>query len=167
VSSAGVTFRRPTAADHVALEPLLRDWYGGSPAAGAVSRLWFRHFTSSSWVAETGAGRIAGFIVGFVSPDQPEEAVVIGAAVHPSLRRHGVGRALFDRFDATVAGLGARRVVAPIPPDDRVAVEFLRAIGFSAREGSGTRRLWGVPSVPDHDGDGQDRAVFERPVASA
>ncbi len=160
-----LAFRRPTEKDHAALEPLLRDWFGGSAVAGTLSRIWFRHFASTSWIAEAEGRRIAGFIVGFVSPDRPAEAVVVGAAVDPNVRRSGIGRALFDRFESTVRGLGARCVVAPIPPDDRVAVEFLRAIGFGATEGPGTQRLWGVPSIPDYDGDGRDRAVFVREIA--
>ena len=159
-----LAFRRATEADHAVLEPLLRDWFGGSAAAGTVSRLWFRHFSSTSWVAEAERGRIAGFVVGFVSPDHPAEAVVVGAAVNPNVRRSGIGRALFDRFESTVRDLGARRIVVPIPPEDRVAVEFLRALGFATADGARVVRLYGVPSIADYDGEGRDRAVFVREI---
>jgi ribosomal protein S18 acetylase RimI-like enzyme len=165
--SADVVFRHPIEADHAVLEPLLRDWFGGSRAlAASVQRLWFRHFSSTSWIAETPDGRVAGFLVGFVSPDRPAEAVVVAVATSPNRRRRGIGRALIGRFEGSCLPLGAGRVVTAVPPDERVAIEFLRAIGFTPTEDAATKRLFGIPSVPDYDGHGQDRAVFVREIGA-
>jgi ribosomal protein S18 acetylase RimI-like enzyme len=162
---AAPSFRHPVEADHVALEPLLDDWFGGRRVRRFLPRLWFRHFASTSWVAEATDGRLVGFLVGFVSGDRPDEAVVLLAATSPNRRHRGIGRALVDRFEAEVALRGARRLVAWTWPDERPAVEFLQAIGFTSLEGPGTVRLYGVPAVPDFEGEGEDRAVFTREVA--
>ncbi len=160
-----VSFRHPTEEDHRVLEPVLRDWCGGSRTlAESAQRLWFRHFASTSWIAQSPDGRIAGFVVGFVSPDRPSEAVVVVAATNPNVRRKGIGRALFARFEETAAALGARRVIAAVPPDERVAVDFLRALGFVTEGGEPTRRLFGVDAVVDYEGHGRDRAVFVREI---
>jgi hypothetical protein len=45
-------------------------------------------------------------------------------------------------------------------PDDPIAIAFFRALGFVPDDGPGSRRLFGVPAFPDHEGDGQDRVVF-------
>ena len=163
----GLTLRRATETDHAVLEPLLLDWMGGSRAlASAAERVWFRHFSSTSVVAETPDGRIAGFVVGFVSPDRPEEAVVVALATNPNLRRRGVGRLLAAEFGRTVRAAGVRRVVVAVPPDERVAVDFLRRIGFTPTDGPGTQRLYGVSSLPGYDGEGRDRALFVRELAA-
>ena len=165
MNADAISFRHPVEADHAALEPLLNDWFGGSRVlAGSVQRLWFRHFSSTSWVAENPDGPIAGFVLGFVSPDRPTEAVVVATATNPNLRRRGIGRELLRRFEEGCRARGARLTVAVVPPDERVALEFLRAIGFRPAEEAGMRRLYGVPTVPDYDGHGRDRAVFVREI---
>lgn len=154
--------RRPIEADHAAIVALADEWWAGRRVARLLPRLWFRHFASTSWIAETGDGRLAGFLVGFVSPDHPDEACVHLAATNPNLRRRGIGRALFAAFAEDVARRGVARIGAAVRPEDRVAVLFLRAIGFDALEGPDGARIFGVPAVADYDGPGEDRAVFVR-----
>jgi ribosomal protein S18 acetylase RimI-like enzyme len=155
-----VGFRRPTEADHAAVVAVADEWWAGRRVRRLLPRLWFRHFASTSWIAQTDDGRLAGFLVGFVSPDRPDEACVHMAATNPNLRRRGIGRALFARFADDVTARGVVRVSAVIRPEDRPAVEFLRAIGFDAFAGPGTERIHGVPALADYDGEGEDRAVF-------
>lgn len=165
-SDQGLTFRRPTEADHATVAAIVDEWWAGRRIRRLLPRLWFRHFGSTSWIAETPDGRLAGFLVGFVSPDHPAEALVHMAATNPNLRRRGVGRALVARFADDVAARGVARAGAAVGPDDRVAVEFLRAVGFVSVEGPGTERIYGVPAVPDYDGPGEDRAILVLEVAA-
>ncbi len=175
-------FRRPTEADHAPLVRVVDDWWGGRPVRRLLPRFWFRHFASTSWIAETedvadaatdgrdGAtggrasrpGLPAGFLVGFVSPGHPDEAFIHLASTNPNLRRRGVGRALYERFCDDVRARGVVRVTTTVWPGDRVAVEFHRAIGFRAIDGPGTQPMYGVPAFPDYDADGEDRVVFVR-----
>jgi ribosomal protein S18 acetylase RimI-like enzyme len=153
-------FRRPTEADHPTIVGLVDGWWGGRHLHELLPRLWFQHVTGTSWIAETGHGALAGFLIGFVSPDHPDEAYVHLAATSPNVRRRGVGTALYERFFADVRTRGARHVRAICWPGNRVAVEFHRAIGFRALEGPGTRNIYGVRAFPDYDYDGEDRTVF-------
>jgi len=168
-------FRRPTEADHAPLVRLADDWWGGRPVRRLLPRFWFRHFASTSWIAETDdpaeaatggtgsrPGLPAGFLVGFVSPDRPDEAFIHLASTNPNLRRRGIGRALYERFCDDVRARGVVRVTTTVWPGDRVAVEFHRAIGFRAIDGPGTQPMYGVPAFPDYDAEGEDRAVFVR-----
>ncbi len=155
-------FRRPVEADHARIVRLVDEWWGGRRMRARLPRLWFRHFTGTSWIAETEDGRLAGFLVGFVSPDRPDEAPVHLAAVDPNLRRRGIGAALYERFAAEVRARGVRRVTVVVPPDDRAALAFHSALGFRPEAGPGTRRLYGTPAFPDYDDDREDRAVLVR-----
>jgi len=65
-----------------------------------------------------------------------------------------------------LANAGARTIRAVAWPDDRPAVLFFRAIGFRAEEGPGSMNLYGVPAWPDHEFEGEDRAIFVREIAS-
>jgi ribosomal protein S18 acetylase RimI-like enzyme len=153
-------FRRPLEADHGPIVHHVDEWWGGRRVHGLLPRLWFQHFTGTSWVAETADGRLAGFLVGFISPDHPETAYVHMISSDPNLRRRGVGRALYERFFDDVRARGARRVVAITWPGNRTSVGFHAALGFRPTEGPGTQRLFGTPAVPDYDYDHEDRVVL-------
>ena len=155
-------FRRPTETDHARIVGQVDDWWGGRRLHDILPRLWFQHFTGTSWVVEDGDGRLAGFLVGFVSPDHPADAYIHMVGTSPNHRRSGLGRALYERFFEDVKGRGARRVSAITWPGNRVSVGFHRAMGFEPATGPGTQNLYGTPAYPDYDAEGDDRVVFSR-----
>ena len=155
-------FRRPTETDHARIVGQVDDWWGGRRLHDILPRLWFQHFTGTSWVVEDGDGRLAGFLVGFVSPDHPADAYIHMVGTSPNHRRSGLGRALYERFYEDAQAGGARRVTAITWPGNRVSVGFHRAMGFEPAAGSGTQNLYGTPAYPDYDSEGGDRVVFSR-----
>lgn len=162
LSAGDLHFRRPTADDHPRLVGVVDEWWGGRPLRHLLPRLWLEHFTGTSWIAERGDGRLAGFIVGFVSQDDPAIAYAHMIASDPNRRRAGVGRALYERFFADAQAAGARRVQAITWPGNRTSIAFHRAMGFAVDDGPGTIAIYGTAAHPDHDGDGEDRVVFTR-----
>lgn len=161
-----VLLRRPTPADYAPIVIPAEDWWGRRVLPGVLSRLWFEHFSGTSWIAETLEGELAGYLVAFASPDHPGDLVIVAAATHPSLRRRGVGRRLHEAAEADAREHGASRLVEPAWPGDPVAIRFLRAIGFSPEELPGTRLLYGVPAWPDQEFGREDRAIMVRPLAA-
>src|SRR5207245_815951 len=107
---SAVRFRRPTEADHAPIVALVDEWWGGRRMRDLLLRLWFQHFTGTSWIAEDDEGRLLGFLVGFISPDDPDTAYVHMIATNPNRRRSGLGAALYRRFFDDVGGRGVRRV---------------------------------------------------------
>ena len=101
-----------------------------------------------------------GFLVGFISPDRPDEAYIHMVAVSPNHRRTGLGLALYDRFIADVRARGVRRVRAITWPGNRTSVAFHTALGFRPADGPDTQRLYGTPAYPDYDYHGEDRVAF-------
>ena len=159
---AGVRFRRPVDTDHRRLIGHVDDWWGGRRMRHLLPRLWFQHFSGTSWIAEDDAGQLVGFLVGFVSPDHPDKAYIHMVATSPSRRKQGLARALYERFFEDVLARGARSVTAITWPANRTSVAFHRAMGFVSDDGPGTQRLYGIPAFPDYDAEGDDRTVFTR-----
>jgi GNAT superfamily N-acetyltransferase len=158
----GSAFRHPTEADYSAIIGVVDEWWGGRRMRAMLPRLWFQHFTATSWIIEAADGRLAGFVVAFVSQDDPTTGYVHMIAADPNRRRAGLGRALYERVFEDLRRRGVRRVKAVTWPGNRVSVDFHRSIGFRVDDGPGTMRLYGTPAYPDYDGDGEDRVVFIR-----
>jgi ribosomal protein S18 acetylase RimI-like enzyme len=115
-------------------------------------------------MAEGADGRLRGFIVAFVSPDDPLTGYVHMVASDPNVRRAGIGRALYGRAWADLADRGAVRVKAVTWPGNRISIAFHEAIGFTVDDGPGSQPIYGTPAYPDYDGPGEDRVVFVRPL---
>jgi ribosomal protein S18 acetylase RimI-like enzyme len=154
--------RRPTESDYPAVATAVDEWWGGRRIHDLLPRLWFQHFTGTSLIAETEGGRIAGFLVGYLAPDDPTLAYCHMIGSDPNLRRRGVGRALYERFFREMAGRGATRVRAITWPGNRTSVAFHRALGFVPDDGPGTRPLYGTPAHEGYDYGTEDRVVLTR-----
>ena len=157
-----ISFRRPVEADYARIIDVVEDWWGGRRLRSLLPRLWLQHFTGTSWLAESEDGRLAGFLVGFVSPDHPDTGYVHMIATNPNLRQGGLGRLLYERFFDDVRGRGVVQVKAITWPGNRISVAFHRAMGFALDDGPGTQRLYGTPSYPDYDYGDEERVVFTR-----
>jgi GNAT superfamily N-acetyltransferase len=162
---ADLLFRRPAEADYPVLVDLVDEWWGGRRIQPMFQRLWLQHFTGTSWLAEFPDGRPAGFLVGFISPDDPAVGYVHFIATNPNVRRKGLGRTLYERFIADVAGRGVREVRAITWPGNRVSVGFHLAMGFRPIDGPDSQNLYGTAAFADYDGRGEDRVMFVRRLA--
>jgi ribosomal protein S18 acetylase RimI-like enzyme len=159
--SDAIRIRRAVEADHPALVGRLDDWWGRGVAAD-LPRFWLQHFTGTSLVAETPDGRIAGFVVSFVSPDDPSTGYLHLVGVANGQRRRGTGRALVEGVADLAREHGATRLVTIAWPGDPAALAFLRAVGFEVDAGPGTQRLYGTPAHPDWNRQGDDQVVLRR-----
>jgi GNAT superfamily N-acetyltransferase len=157
-------FRRPSEDDYPKIVEVVDEWWGGRKVRALLPRLWFRHFTGTSWVLEAADGRLAGFVVAFISQDDPTTGFAHMVATEPNWRRAGIGRMLYERLFEDLKGRGVDRVQAVTWPGDRPSVAFHKALGFGIDDGPGTQRLYGTPAYPDYDGYGEERVVFTRQI---
>jgi len=122
--------RRATLDDHAAVVGVVDQWWGGRRMAALLPSLFFEHFAGTSLIVEDANGDLAGFLVGFDSPDHPGESYVHFVGVRPDLRGHGLGRDLHDRFahDAVARAIATVRCVTSTANEASVA--FHTGIGF-------------------------------------
>ncbi|WP_035951187.1 GNAT family N-acetyltransferase [Parafrankia sp. EUN1f] len=178
----GLAVRRPRADDQPRVLAVLDDWWAGFGGdAGSLQRsrllprLFFEHFTASSYLVEHADGTVAAFLIGLLSPSQPDVAYIHFVGVDPALRRHGVAAALYRQFFADAARHGRRQVRCITSPGNTISLAFHTALGFRVEPGDLTlddRTLerdspspqGGVTAHRDHDGPGLHRIVFTRPL---
>ncbi|MFC4115190.1 GNAT family N-acetyltransferase [Nonomuraea zeae] len=158
----GLTVRRPVAEDHARVLAVLDRWWGGfGGEAGSkerallLPRLFFQHFTTTSFLAERPDGDLAAFLIGFFSQSDPEVAYIHFAGVDPALHGRGVATALYRGFFDQARAQGRRRVHCVTSPGNTASQAFHGRLGFEMLPGDGD-----VPVQPDYDGPGLDRVVL-------
>ena len=147
-----ITLRTATAADYDPIIAVVDDWWG-RPIRHALPRVFLDHFHATSTIAEAD-GALAGFLVGFLSPSEPDEAYIHFVGVSPDRRGDGLARVLYERFFALAAADGRHVVRAITAAVNTRSIAFHTAMGFTV-----------TPPIPDYDGDGAPKVLFERPLA--
>jgi ribosomal protein S18 acetylase RimI-like enzyme len=113
-----------------------------------LPRLFFLHFEGTSFVAEDG-DELTGFLCGFVSQTDAEEAYIHFVGVSPDRRGEGIGRALYERFFDEARTQGCSVVRCVTSPVNERSVAFHEALGFEVDR-----------VVEDYDGPGEDRVLL-------
>lgn len=125
--------------------------------ADMLPKLFFDHFTSTSFIAEEG-GKTIGFLIGFLSQSHADEAYIHFVGVDPDYRKQHFGRQLYNRFFQTAKEGGRNKVRCVTSPVNRTSIAFHGKMGFEME--AGDRVEDGVPIHTDYDGPGQDRVLF-------
>jgi ribosomal protein S18 acetylase RimI-like enzyme len=150
-------------ADYDAVIDLVDGWWGGRLVHPMLPRLFFTHFASTGLAVDDAEGRIAGFLVGFLSPTRPAEAYVHFVGVRPDARRGGVARTLYERFFELAAAEGRELVRCVTSPVNRASVAFHCTLGFEVEPGTGDAD--GIAFTPRYDGEDGDRVRLVRHLA--
>jgi ribosomal protein S18 acetylase RimI-like enzyme len=153
--TAGIRQIRPS--DYRPVISVIDGWWNGRHMADMLPRLFFEHFTDTSFAAERD-GELIGFLVGFLSQSRPGEAYIHFVGVHPAERGRGLGRQLYQHFFAAAQTRGAGLVRAVTAPVNHGSIRFHRRMGFAIEPGD--REVDGVPVAAGYDGEGQDRVRF-------
>jgi GrpB-like predicted nucleotidyltransferase (UPF0157 family)/predicted GNAT superfamily acetyltransferase len=159
-----VLIRKLLPADFPVVLSVIDDWWGGRHMADMLPRLFFEHFTRTSFAAERD-GKLSGFLAGFRSQSRPAEAYIHFVGVAPDERGSGLGRRLYERFFSTVQAHGCTLVHAVTAPVNEGSIRFHQRMGFSIEPGDA--EIGGVAVTTDYDGPGQDRVRFVRNLLRA
>ncbi len=134
--------------DHRAIVSVVDEWWG-RPMTQNLPRPFFRHFEDTSFVA---------FLIGFASQSRSGEAYIHFAGVHPSHRKRGMAKALYERFFAEVRGRGCERVRCITSPVNESSIAFHAKMGFEIEAGDGAGD--GASIHQNYDGDGGAEGRF-------
>jgi len=146
-------------ADYDLIAPVVDDWWGGRPVRALVPRLFFEHFSSTSFVIADDTG-VCAFLIGFRSQSQPHVAYIHFVGVAPSSRGMGLGRSLYQAFFDRVLALGCTEVACITSPVNTGSIAFHQRMGFSlVRTGA---EQDGIPVCLNHAGEGQHRVLFHK-----
>lgn len=129
----------------------------------SIYHLLTEHFRGTCFVAED-RGDVIGYLLGYRSQSRPEEAVVHLVQVAPRLRGNGVGRRMFNQFQAAVKAMGCIRIATHSRPENNSCNRFYKAMGFEIVGGDNTVEVNGMPAVKDYNGPGKHRVVWIKKI---
>lgn len=144
-----VTIRHAKPSDYGRVIGRVNVWWGGREMAPVLPRLFFLHFEGTSFVAEDETGDLAGFLCGFLSQTDPDEAYIHFVGVSPEHRGEGIGRTLYEHFFEEVRRDGRSVVRCVTSPANDESVAFHEALGFVVDR-----------VAEDYDGPGEDRVLL-------
>jgi L-2,4-diaminobutyric acid acetyltransferase len=87
--------------------------------------MWGEYFAGTSVVAELD-GSLAGFVIGFLVPEDPRTCFVWQVGVAARARRTGLGAAMVDHL---LERTGAEFLEATVTPDNHASAALFRAVG--------------------------------------
>lgn len=154
-----LTIRQATPADYPRVIEVVDHWWGGRRMADMLPKLFFIHFYPTCFIAES-ARDLLGFLVGFISQTDPEEAYIHFVGVHPDHRSRELGRALYEHFFASVMQLGTHTVRCVTSPINKGSIAFHLRMGFQMLPGD--LMIDGVQVAEGYDGKGEDRVLFSK-----
>jgi ribosomal protein S18 acetylase RimI-like enzyme len=148
-STSVVTIRHAQPSDYARVIQHVNAWWGGRDMSPMLPKLFFLHFEGTSFVAEREDATIAGFLIGFLSQTNPDEAYVHFVGVAPDQRGSGLGRELYESFFVAARQHGRSVIRCVTSPSNEESIAFHTALGFAVDR-----------IAPDYDGPGEDRALL-------
>jgi diaminobutyrate acetyltransferase len=126
----------------------------------SIYHIFTKFFKSTSFVAEFPSGEIAGFILGFISQENPEESYIHMLCTDPKIRGKGIGRKLVEKFLNTSALKGCKKVYLIVKPINWNSISFYRKLGFLEDKSRDTMNIMGATAIRNYDGMGEHMVVF-------
>jgi ribosomal protein S18 acetylase RimI-like enzyme len=141
--------RHAQPADYGRVIGRVNSWWGGRDMAPMLPKLFFVHFEGTSFVLDDADGQLAGFLIGFLSQSDDEEAYIHFVGVAPEHRGEGIGRRLYERFFEEARAQGRTRVCCVTSPVNTQSLAFHEKMGFEVER-----------VAEDYDGAGEDRMLL-------
>jgi len=114
--------------------------------------MFFLEFRDTAFVARSGSGEIAGYLLGFVAP--AGDGYIHVVAVRDDSRALGLGRRLYETFEEAARERGAVALRAITSPENEGSVAFHKRVGFTE-----------MVRVEDYGGSGRTRIVMRKPLS--
>ena len=149
--------------DQEQILPVVNEWWGGREMSHMLPRLFFHHFNETSFIIEKNE-KMVGFLIGFLSQTNDNEAYIHFVGVHPDHRKQKIGQRLYQQFYDVVQKEGRNTVRCITSPQNTNSIAYHQKMGFEMCEGD--KWIDGIAVTSNYDGDGQDRVQFMKHLSS-
>lgn len=142
-------FRPPEDGDGIRLWEIARDSKVLDVNSSYSYVLWCRDFADTSVVAVDANGAVAGFVTGYLRPEDAGTIFVWQVAVDEAHRGHGLASRMLTDLVERTAAMGARRLETTISPDNEASIALFTALARRHGTTITTRDLFAATDFPD------------------
>lgn len=111
-------------------------------------------------MAELPSGELGGFLLGFISQENPEEAYIHLLCVDPKMRGKHIGKKLVEKFTEEAALKNCKKIYLITKPVNWNSISFYKKLGFLEDKSLETINILGTNAVKNYNGMGQHMVVF-------
>ncbi len=129
-----MNIRNVRPSDYPTIIAVLDAWWGGRKMSAMLPRLFFEHFSNTSFIIEE-SGKIVAFLIGFLSQSQSDEAYIHFVGVNPEYRKQGFGRLLYEHFFSSARVNQRQTIRCVTSPINRTSIAFHTHMGFQIEPG--------------------------------
>jgi L-2,4-diaminobutyric acid acetyltransferase len=145
---ANLDLRAPTVADGPALWRMAADSAALDVNSPYAYLLWCRDFAETSVIAKVDQ-RPAGFVTGYLRPDEPTTVLMWQVAVQTAHRAAGIASLMLDHLTQRLLPAGITHVEASTTPDNIASQRLFGAFARRWHAPVERRELFGTELFPD------------------
>ncbi|MFI6166562.1 diaminobutyrate acetyltransferase [Nocardia sp. NPDC051052] len=143
-----VVLRAPRIGDGAELWRIAKDSAVLDTNSSYAYVLWCRDFAATSVVAER-AGRVVGYVIGFVRPQAPDTVFVWQVAVDRAHKGKGIGAQMLHALLNNVAAQDVSKLETTISPDNAASIALFSSVARRRDAGITKRPLFDAGVFPD------------------
>lgn len=130
----------------------------------SIYHIFTKFFKKTSLVVEKSDGGAVGFLLGFISQDDPADAYLHLICVSQEWGGRGLAKEMLQRFLETVTESGCRRVYLITSPENKTSINFYKGSGFKVNKTGETIKVGDLVAFKDYNGPGDHKVVFYKPL---
>lgn len=125
----------------------------------SIYHLFTKFFKKTSLIIELENNKIIGFLLGFISQDDPRDAYIHLLCVFPQWRNKGLAKALVDEFINILNEKGCSRIYLITSPGNKKAINFYLKMGFKIENKGQEIIINGVKTIKNYNGPGEHKLI--------
>jgi ribosomal protein S18 acetylase RimI-like enzyme len=125
----------------------------------AIYHIFTKFFKNTSLVLEDNEN-LKGFLIGFISQENNENAYIHLLCVEKDLRRQNMASNFVKEFINIVCSLDCKKVFLVCKSENKTAIKFYNKMGFLTLHSDETTLTDDINIFKDYDGPGEDKIVF-------
>lgn len=154
-----IRIRNGRPSDYEKVIAVMPDWWDGRDLTSMLPKVFFIHFHNTIYIAEL-KNELVGFLVGFLSQTDARVVYIHFVGVHPSYRKAGIGRLLYQKFYDACKTNDRSIVQSCTSPINQLSIDFHKRMGFEIESGDGI--IDDVPVTLNYLGKSDHKVLFRK-----
>ncbi|HTX60887.1 MAG TPA: GNAT family N-acetyltransferase [Methanobacterium sp.] len=125
----------------------------------SIYHLFTKFFANTSFIVETADKNAIGFLLGFISQDNPQKGYIHLLCVIPQWRKKGLAQELLDQFLFKLKENGCQKVSLITSPKNKKAINFYQKMGFKIENYGKEIIINGVNTIKNYNGPGEHKLI--------